>query len=90
MGLIQLWNPSQTSRNQPLMMTSTTDIMQQLSPQTIITTVHTQYEILSSYKIEKDELFSWKTIHPLPLLKMPEKTRRAVLDSSIPIQVEHR
>jgi hypothetical protein len=102
-GLIQLWSSSSFSastsgatgtsssnRSQAVILSSMNDISQQISPETMITTTHTQYEIQSSYKIEKDELFAWKTKNPLPVLKMSEKSRRAVLEAHIPLQISHK
>jgi len=58
-----------------------------LSAHTILTTVHAKDEILASFQMPLDtkKWFAHVLSRPLPVLKLPERYRRAVLEYMQPL-----
>jgi hypothetical protein len=93
--LIQLWRPNGT-RNQPLVNNGKSNLLSQLTPHTIITTCHNQYEIDAAYKhnpASKDKMdplyATWRISHPVPRVTVIDKLRNAVIQPMKPLLIDN-
>jgi hypothetical protein len=93
-GLIQLWRPN-GARNQPLVNNSKSNVLSQLTPHTIVTTCHNQYEISAAFKHnpavakDMDPLYTtWRISRPVPRVPLLEKLRRHIDQPMNPLLIE--